>query len=410
MVVGVAHQFIGEVLLRHPAAEVVGVFVIYADAHLFCTAVVSVHEMERDGPVAPGLLLPFGGKNAGAGAIALRREAHVQHRLGQNDLGLRKSHHFRCLRRGYRHLQRPGIRQAHIFGRADHDAPGNKGWFLTAIDHTRQVVKRRIRVAPPHTFDESGNDIVMVVPILIIRRSPLTGHLGDFLRRQGAAIRKHGAGLFQKIQRHPRVAAGVGGNQGQCVLRGPIVMNPQPPLLVSERPPQDRNDGLIGQRFQMNEPHTGKQRPIDFEIGILCGSADQNERAVFHIGKQHILLALVEAMNFIDENNGAPAIVRELLLRLHHHIANIFDAAGRGIHLHETTLRHLRNHRSDGGLPAPRRSEQEKRRDRILLDHAIQKRLPPDGRLLPHDLIEPPRPHAIRQRRVAHLLLRSHIK
>ncbi len=250
----------------------------------------------------------------------------------------------------------------------------------------------------------------MIVPILIIGRRPLTGHLGDFLRCQCGAIREHGTGLFQQIQSHPRVATGVGGNQRECLLGGSIVMNSEPPLLIHKRSPKDRDDGLVGQRLQMNQSHPGKKRPIDFKIGILCGRADQNERTIFHIRKQHILLALIEPMNFIDENNGAPAIVRELLLRLGHHVANILDAAGRSIHLHEMALRHLRNHRSDSSLPAARRSEKEKRRDRVLLDHAIQKRPAPDGRLLPHDFIEPPRPHAIRQRRVAHLLLRSHIK
>ena len=405
-----AHQFVGEVLLLHPAAEVVGVFVIDTNAHLLGATIVSIHEMERDGPVRPGLLLPFGGKNAGAGAVALRRETDIEHRLGQNDLGFRKSHHFRCLGRGHRHLQGLGIRKAHIFRSADHDAPGNKGRLLAAIDHPRQVVQRRIRVAASHTFDESGNDIVMIVPILIVGRRSLTGHLGDFLRRQHGAIGEHGARLLQEIQSHPRVATGVGGNQRERLLAGSIVMNPQPPLLICQRPPKDRHDGLVGQRLQMNQPHTRKQRPVDFEIGILCGGADQNECAIFYIREQHILLALIEPMNFIDENNGAPAIVRKLLLRLGHHVTNILDTAGGGIHFHEMTLRHLRNHRSDGSLPAARRSEKEKRRDRVLLDHAIQKRPAPYGRLLPHDFIEPPRPHAIRQRRVAHLLLRSHIK
>ncbi len=89
-----AHQFVGEVLLLHPTAEVVGVFVIDTDSHFLGAAIVGIHEVERDGPVRPGLLLPFGCKNAGAGAIALRRKTDVKHCLSQNDLGFRKSHHL----------------------------------------------------------------------------------------------------------------------------------------------------------------------------------------------------------------------------------------------------------------------------------------------------------------------------
>lgn len=56
---------------------------------------------------------------------------------------------------------------------------------------------------------------------------------------------------------------------------------------------------------------------------------------------------------------------------MRHHVTDILRAAGRGIEFHEMTVRHLRDYRSNGGLPAAGRSEKKDGRNSIPLNHAV---------------------------------------
>ena len=56
-----------------------------------------------------------------------------------------------------------------------------------------------------------------------------------------------------------------------------------------------------------------QQRAVDLERRILGGGADEEHRAVFHVGKEGVLLALVKAVNLVDEKQRALARRRYLL-------------------------------------------------------------------------------------------------
>jgi len=54
----------------------------------------------------------------------------------------------------------------------------------------------------------------------------------------------------------------------------------------------------------------GEQRGDDFEGWILGGCADENDVAGFDVGEEGILLGFVEAVDFVDKDDGAMAGTR----------------------------------------------------------------------------------------------------
>lgn len=116
--------------------------------------------------------------------IALRCGRHVEHCLGENNLGLRHPDPLHSLGRGYRHRKCHGIGISYILGGTDHNSAGNKADILPCVEHLCQIIDRRIRIRSPHTFDECGNCVVMIVSILIIAYNPLLNTFGDDLKRQ----------------------------------------------------------------------------------------------------------------------------------------------------------------------------------------------------------------------------------
>ena len=101
-------------------------------------------------------------------------------------------------------------------------------------------------------------------------------------------------------------------------------MSPKPALFVCERALQQRDDLLLSQRLQHIHAAARKQRGNNFERRILRGRADQPDVALLHVRKKRILLGFVEAMNLVDENDGARAVLPRAL-RVGHHLLDFLD-------------------------------------------------------------------------------------
>ena len=106
------------------------------------------------------------------GRIALRSRRDIGGRLGEDDLALRHSDPLHRLRRAHRDHKRIRIRISDILGSADHDPAGNKLHILTCIQHSGQVIDRRIRVRSTHALDECRDRIVVVIPVMIVANHP----------------------------------------------------------------------------------------------------------------------------------------------------------------------------------------------------------------------------------------------
>ena len=74
---------------------------------------------------------------------------------------------------------------------------------------------------------------------------------------------------------------------------------------VGEGLARDGGQGVFGQRFELEDAAAADQRPVDAEIGVFGGRANQDDGAVFHPGQKGVLLGLVEAVYLVDEEDGS---------------------------------------------------------------------------------------------------------
>ncbi len=78
----------------------------------------------------------------------------------------------------------------------------------------------------------------------------------------------------------------------------------QATLLVGQGTPEQGLDVLPAERLKREDLTAAQERRIDGEERVLRGGADEDDSAFFHIGQQHVLLGAIEAVQFIDEQNG----------------------------------------------------------------------------------------------------------
>ena len=133
-----------------------------------------------------------------------------------------------------------------------------------------------------------------------------------------------------------------------------------------------------------------------FAVALPAG-ADQNHRAVFHIGQEAVLLRPVEAVNLIDEQQR-PLPAAPPLPRLLEGFAQIRDAGEHRRQRDEVEAGPGRHDPGQRGLAAAGRPPQNKTGQPPGIDHPPQRRIGPEQMILPDDFVERRGPHPVRQR------------
>ena len=144
-------------------------------------------------------------------------------------------------------------------------------------------------------------------------------------------------GYFQRVIGVAAVAAGVAGNQFQRIVVRSQTQRAQAAFLVFQSPAQQSRDLLLGERLQHIDAAAGEQRGDDFEGWILRGGTDQPDGSPLDVRQKGILLGLVEAVNLIDEKDGARVHLGGLRRR-GHHLLDLLDAAHYGGELDKSRL------------------------------------------------------------------------
>ncbi len=106
---------------------------------------------------------------------------------------------------------------------------------------------------------------------------------------------------------------------------------------------------LFGERREGVDAAAGEQRGVDLEGGVLGGGADEADGAALDVGKEGVLLGLVEAMDLVDEEDGARAEVRGFF-RVDHDLLDLLDAGEDGGELDEGGVRGLGDDLGEGGF------------------------------------------------------------
>ncbi len=176
----------------------------------------------------------------------------------------------------------------------------------------------------------------------------------------------------------------------------------QAALLVVQRAFDQRAHVVVGERLEHEHARAREQRGVDLERRVLGRRADQRDGAVLDVRQHRVLLRLVEAVDLVDEQHGAPARGAQLL-RVGHDAPQVGDAGADRGEPGEVRARLLRDDARERRLPGAGRPPQDHRRRLVGLDRAPQRAAGPDDLLLADELVERARPHP-RGERLAHPL------
>ncbi len=81
----------------------------------------------------------------------------------------------------------------------------------------------------------------------------------------------------------------------------------------------------LRQRLEYVDPRPGKQSRNDFEGRVLRRRPNQTDVAFFHVREKCVLLGLIEAMDFVNKDDGARSILPSSF-SLRHYLFDFFDA------------------------------------------------------------------------------------
>ena len=97
------------------------------------------------------------------------------------------------------------------------------------------------------------------------------------------------------------------------------------------------------------------------EGGIFRGGADEDHRAAFHIGQKGVLLRFVEAVDLVDEDDGALVVAFVGVGGILHHGLDVADAGKDGAELDEAVAGTAFDDAGDGGFPGSGRAPEDER-------------------------------------------------
>jgi hypothetical protein len=168
-------------------------------------------------------------------------------------------------------------------------------------------------------------------------------------------------------------------------------------FLVGESSLQEYDDLIFSERLQHVDARAGEQCAVNFKGWIFRGRTDQADAAFLYVRKKCILLSFVEAVNFVDEDNGACAILPGAL-GVGHDLLDFFDPGEHGGELDELRFRHVGDNFCERSLASAGRSPEDERPGVVALDLNAQRFAGTDEMLLAGVFFERARAHAVGQR------------
>ena len=322
--------------------------------------------------------------------VRLGSEGHVDDRFGKDCVALRGSDIMGALIRGDGKLQRASVGHPDVFAREAHDAPRDVERILSRLEHPRKPIERGVRVGITHRLMQRRDQVVMLFPILVVeerlsRRALLDGFardMSDALIVDVGVENRH----FEGRERGTRVAVRRGGDHLD-ELRGHLDLLSSEPFRGRQRAVEEFEDLFGGKRVENENFASRQERAVDLERGVFRRGAYENDRALLDKGEKRVLLRLVEAMDFVDEEDRSLS-ERAVAIRLLHNGANLLDPARDGGEVDELRPRDLRDHVRQGRLPYAGRPPEDHRRDRVLLNHPSQDLPFPEESPLTDDFVE----------------------
>ena len=200
---------------------------------------------------------------------------------------------------------------------------------------------------------------------------------------------------IQDGERRPRVGVGEARDQGERLLGDLDLEVTQAALAVGQGPLQDGDELILGEAAQDVHAAAREQGRVDLERRILGGGPHEDHRPLLDVGEEGILLGAVEAVDLVHEEDGPGAAAPALGVGRGDDLADLLHPGQHRGERHEVGAGHRGHQRGEGGLPGARRPPQDHRVQLAALDGGAQDPPRTQQVLLPDDLVQGARPHAI---------------
>ena len=202
-------------------------------------------------------------------------------------------------------------------------------------------------------------------------------------------------GHFQRRKSAPGVSVRKDGDGAEEFVGNFDFLRPES-AFVPKRAAEQLFDLFRFQRLQDKHFATGEECAVDLKRRVFRRRADENNAALFDEGQEGILLRFVEAVNFIDEQNGFFA-EPPALFRLFHHLLDFFDSAGDGGEVDEIGFGAAGDDPRERGFADARRPPENHGADVVAFDEAAQNPAFSQQVFLPAVFVQRLRPQPRRQ-------------
>ena len=207
-----------------------------------------------------------------------------------------------------------------------------------------------------------------------------------------------GGGHFERGEHVAGVAVGAGHEVGGgVVVDGEVVVTEASRVL--EGPVDELAERVGPELLEAEQARARQERSGEREEGVLGGGADQHEEAFLDVRKEGVLLGAVEAVDLVEEEDGALAVLPEPAAGPRRDVADVLDAGADRRERLEGLAGRAGDEAGDGGLAGPGWAPQHDRGEPVGFDQRSE-RLPRAEQLgLADDLVEAAGAQAGRERR-----------
>ena len=276
----------------------------------------------------------------GLHGVGFGSQRHIDHGVGQMHVAFGHAQIVAGLVGGHRDLQGAGVGHADVLRGEPHDAARHVQRVLAGLQHAGKPVHGRVRIGVAHGLVQGGDDVVVLLAMLVIKK----GFARDQLFECSRIDRRHAVlkvavqhSHLQRGERGAGVPVGKGGDGLQRVVVNMDLLAAVP-VGIGEGAAEDLRDVLRAQGLQDEDLAAGEKRSVDLKGRIFGGSADQDDTAFFHKRKKGVLLRLVEAMDLVHKYDRLHSVFSGGF-RLFHDGADLFDPAGDRREVDELTAR-----------------------------------------------------------------------
>ncbi len=378
---------------------VVSVLIAFAVAELLRALIVPIAQRLGNGNDSLFPHVFSRGRNARRGGVRFRSASQIGNELCQTELAFGQSDQFTRVSRCNRQRQCLRVGVSDIFAGQDHHSPADEANILTTLEHSRQPIECRIGITPANRFDQGARDVVVQISRCVVVDDSLLEAFAD--QRQIDANRwliDRADCNLQRSQNSTRIAVAHVDQKLGGVVVDRDVESPESTELVLQGA-VDQLPQVFGlKRLELKDLTPAEKSSVDGEERVLGRGADEDHDSFLDIGEERILLRLVEAVDFVDEEQCAAGFRFQAFASRFENGAEFLHATADGAELHEGGSGFGRQQPRERRLAAAGRSVEDDRPEPISLEEPPQELALIEKMALPGELGESPRAHPRCQR------------